>query len=166
MGTVEIPHDLDFLKQALLAVLLAVSRLLGKCLHCVLPAVFELLSEVDRGEVALPYLLDGLELLVEAQLVEVSSQDISPSGCLPVLQLKSELLVAEVEGDGVLAHHEPQLEIEDHVSLAILDASLVNLNCFHLLIACNFPRGFVEECSWTARRCVGEKVFFHCADFF
>ena len=166
MGTVEIAHDLDFPQQTLLAVLLAVGCLLGKRLHCIFPAVLELLSEVDGGEVALAYLLDGLELLVEAELVEVPSQNIPPSGPVPALQLKSELLVAEVEGDALLAHREPQLESEHHVSLAILDASLVNLNRLHLPITCNFPAGFVEQCPWTAWRCVGEKVFFHWADFF
>lgn len=66
----KLPHYLDLVDQRLLAELLAVGALLRKCLHCVLALVLVLDHQVDRGEVPLSYLLDGLEQLVEAALVE------------------------------------------------------------------------------------------------
>lgn len=67
---IERPHDVDLLDEALLALFLAVGCLLGEGLHCVASAIFRLLGQVDRCEVALPYFLLGLELLVEVPLIQ------------------------------------------------------------------------------------------------
>lgn len=73
-------HDLDLLQQALLALVLTVGCLLREGLHREVPARLQLLGQVDRREVALAYLLLGLELLVEAALVEPAAQDVPPCG--------------------------------------------------------------------------------------
>ena len=68
---VETSDDLDLLDEALFAILLAIGGFLRKSLHCVLLAVLEALDHVHGGKVAPADLLDGLELLMEANLVEV-----------------------------------------------------------------------------------------------
>ena len=72
---VEVPHDFDFLDQALLSLVLAVGSFLREGLDSVGHFVFELLRQIDRGEVALADFLDRLELLVETPLVQSSPQN-------------------------------------------------------------------------------------------
>ena len=72
------PHYLDFFDQALLSIFLAVGCLLGEGFNRVSHLVFDLFHQVDCGEVALPDLLDRLECLMKAFLVEIMFQDISP----------------------------------------------------------------------------------------
>ena len=66
----QLSHDVELVDQALLAVLGREAGLLGKGLDCVLGAVSQPLHLVDRGEVALSQLLERLEHLMEALLVD------------------------------------------------------------------------------------------------
>ena len=75
---VQVPHDFDFLDQALLPLVLAVGGLLGECLDSIGDFIFKFFGQIDGGEVALADFLDGLELLVEASLVESASEDGPP----------------------------------------------------------------------------------------
>lgn len=72
---VQVSHDFYLLDQAFLSLVLAVGGFLGECLDSIGDFIFELLGQVDRCEVTLADLLDGLELLVESPLVESSSQN-------------------------------------------------------------------------------------------
>ena len=78
VGMVEASHHLDFLNQTLFPILLTVCGLLRKGFHRIILAIFQLLSQVDGGEISFADLPDGLELLVEAPLVYFSFQHISP----------------------------------------------------------------------------------------
>ena len=75
---VQVPHDFDFLDQALLSLVLAVGGFLGECLDSIRDFIFKFFGQVDGREVALADFLDGLELLVEASLVESASEDGPP----------------------------------------------------------------------------------------
>jgi len=75
---VQVPHDFDFLDQALLPLVLAVGGLLGECLDGIGDFIFKFFGQIDGGKVALADFLDGLELLVEASLVESASEDGPP----------------------------------------------------------------------------------------
>lgn len=74
----ECSHHFYFFYEAFLALVLTVGCLLRKCFYGIVAAVFELLSEVDRGEVALTDLLLRLELFVEASLVDLGFEDLPP----------------------------------------------------------------------------------------
>ena len=74
----KLPHYLYLVDQRLFAELLAVGTLLRKGLHCVLALVLVLDHQVHRRKIALPYLLDGLEQLVEAALVNSRGQIVPP----------------------------------------------------------------------------------------
>lgn len=79
VGMVEGPHDFYFLNEALLSLVLAVGGFLGESLDCIVATRFDLLGEVHRGEIALTDFLLGLELLVEAPLIEPVLQGLPPA---------------------------------------------------------------------------------------
>ncbi len=68
---VELPHDLDFLDEALFSIFLAVGGFFGESFDGVIQMVVKFFNEVDWGKVAFADFLDRFELLVEAFLVEV-----------------------------------------------------------------------------------------------
>lgn len=74
---VETAHDLYFFDEALLPLILTVCCFFGKCLDSEVLPDLQLFSQVDGGEVALSYFFAGLELFVEASLVESTLQHLS-----------------------------------------------------------------------------------------
>jgi hypothetical protein len=114
----ESAHHFDLLDQALLALVLAVGRLLRKGLHRVVPSVLHLLRQVHRREVSLPDLLLRLELLVEAALVEPGLEGfaaLAEVGFRP--QLIGVLLFALLEGEGGRGEVEGELDVEVEVDV-------------------------------------------------
>jgi hypothetical protein len=71
-------HNLNFLDEAFLSILLAVRALLGKGFDCILQSIFNLLHQINGCEVTLPYFLNGLKGLMKATLVEVEAQNLPP----------------------------------------------------------------------------------------
>lgn len=74
---VERPHDVDFLYEAFLALVFTVGRLFREGLHGIVATVLHLFGQVDRCKVSLSYFLLGLELLMEASLVELGFEHFS-----------------------------------------------------------------------------------------
>lgn len=107
---VEVPDDFDLFDQALFSILLTISSLFGKGLHRVFLLVLEPLDHIDGREVAPSDLFYWLELLMEAHLVEVFLEDVSPLVRVLPDQFKTEFELTEVEGDGVLRGHEPEIK--------------------------------------------------------
>ena len=66
----QVPHDFDFLDQALFSFLLAVSSLFRKSFHCVPGLIFMLFDQIDRCEVSLSDFVKGLELFVKSSLIQ------------------------------------------------------------------------------------------------
>ena len=75
---VELAHELDLVDQRLLALVLGVGGLLAEGLDGEALVVLQPDRQVHRGEVALADLLDGLEELVEAALVDARRQVVPP----------------------------------------------------------------------------------------
>ena len=111
------PHDVNLLDEALFPLILTVGSFLGKCFDGVVFPSLQLFGQVDRGKVPLPDFLLGLELLVEASLVEFSSEQF-PDGlkislCLELI-LDSFLLLFEVDGGRRSGKAELEVEVEGH----------------------------------------------------
>jgi hypothetical protein len=114
---VEGPHDFDFLDETLLALVLTVSSFLGKGLDGKAAADFQLLSQVHRREVALPDFLLGLELFVEASLIDPPLQDLSAGSEVALTAqavVGSFFLLFEVEGERGSGEGVLDVEVEQH----------------------------------------------------
>jgi hypothetical protein len=74
----KLPHDLNLVDEWFFAKLLTVCSLLREGLYSVLAIVLVFDHQVDRREVTLSDLLDGLEQLVEATLIQSDCQVIAP----------------------------------------------------------------------------------------
>ena len=75
---IELPHDLDFLDEALFSIFFTVSCFLGEGFDCIVLMVVKFLDKVDRGKVALSDFLDGFELFMKSFLVEVNFENFFP----------------------------------------------------------------------------------------
>lgn len=84
---IESAHDFDFFNQTLFSILFAVGTLFWKCFHRILLFILDFLHEINRGEVSFPNFLDGFKGLMEAFLVEVKSQNISPLLAIGIREL-------------------------------------------------------------------------------
>ena len=155
------PHDLNFLDEALLSFLLGVRGLLGKGLDCALAAVSDVFHEVNGSEVALSDLLDGPVMLMKGYLVEVRPQHFPPLLLIALDQLELLLSLLYEKVHSAILDHESQLEFEGQVLLLVLDRSFVELNRYRLTVFLFFPeRGVKESAEWFLK--VGpEKIFFH-----
>lgn len=119
---VEGPHDLDLLDETLLPLVFTVGCLLGKGLHRIVFVVLDLLSQVDRREVAFPDFLLGFVLLMEASLVDPVFEDFPPlsqvGGGLELEGLLGGLLLEE-DGRRTGDKAELEFEVEGHVLFAL-----------------------------------------------
>lgn len=75
---IEPSHQLYFIHQGFLPLVLAVSGFFGKRFDCKFLLVFKADGKVNARKVPLPNLLDWLEQLVETPLVQPRSQDFPP----------------------------------------------------------------------------------------
>lgn len=75
---IELPHDLDFLDQALFSIFFTVGGFFGEGLDGIVLMVVKFLDKINRGKIALSNLLDGFELLMKSFLVEVNSKNFFP----------------------------------------------------------------------------------------
>ena len=75
---VKAAHDFYFFDEAFLPFVFRVGCLLREGLHCKVTADFHFLCKVDRREVAFSDFLLGLELFVEAALVEPALECFPP----------------------------------------------------------------------------------------
>ena len=112
---IQAPHDLNFLDQTLLAVSLAVGRFLREGLDGVACSIFQFLRQVDGCEIALADLLDGLELLMEAPLVDLLLEEAPPVvhvGYLGQAVRHGLLAALELDFEGLLGEGELEVEIK------------------------------------------------------
>lgn len=116
---VELAHDFYFVDEGFLPLVLAVGALLRKRLHCVLLPVLVLDHQVDSREVALADLLDRLEQLMEAALVQPSLEVVAPQQQLLVglARLQDQQLLEALKLEAV------GLSIGLHDVLAVLTSS-------------------------------------------
>ncbi len=127
------PHDFNFLNQALFSFFFTVSGFFGKGLNSVSVFVFVLFDKINRGEVSLSYFIESLELLMESSLVEFEFKDDSPSlKVFVIAKLISEFSITFFEEDffSVLLESELEIKIEDHTLLGgfIVETIFVDLN--------------------------------------
>ena len=115
MRIVETAYNFYLFNEALFAVLFTVGCLLGERLYCIFYLVFNSFNHVDCGEVSSTDFLHGLELFVEARLIQVLFKDVFPIRRVLVWKLVGQLMLAEVESDVVCCHHEPQFKSEGQI---------------------------------------------------
>ncbi len=114
---IKLSHDLNFLYETLLSILLTVSGLLGERLYRIVQMVVKFLDQIHRCEVAFPDFLDRFKLFMKSFLIHVYFQEFFPFELIFVWELQKENILLAVKFDGIFLDKESNFEQERNVSV-------------------------------------------------
>ena len=74
----EFSHNIDFVDQRFLAVLLTIGIFLRECFDCIILSIFMIIDKINCGEISFADLLDWFEQFMEASHVDFLGKSVSP----------------------------------------------------------------------------------------